>query len=146
MSKESEKLNRITEDIIGAAIEVHREIGPGLLESAYEACLAFELGERKRKVARQVPLPLVYKDVKLDCGYRLDLLVDDLVIVELKAVDALNDVHKAQLLSYLKISGLNVGLLINFNVKMLKQGIVRVVNNLPESQRSPRSPRLSQRS
>jgi len=98
MSEESERLNRITEDIIGAAIEVHREIGPGLLESAYEACLAFELGERKRKVARQVPLPLVYKNVKLDCGYRLDLLVDDLVIVELKAVDELNDVHKAQLL------------------------------------------------
>ena len=135
MSEESERLNRITEDIIGAAIEVHREIGPGLLESAYEACLAFELSERKRKVVRQVPLPLVYKSVKLDCGYRLDLLVDDLVIVELKAVDALNDVHKAQLLSYLKISGLNVGLLINFNVKMLKQGIVRVVNNLPESPR-----------
>ena len=146
MSEESERLNHITEDIIGAAIEVHREIGPGLLESAYEACLAFELSERKRKVVRQVPLPLVYKSVKLDCGYRLDLLVDDLVIVELKAVDALNDVHKAQLLSYLKISGLNVGLLINFNVKMLKQGIVRVVNNLPESPRSQRSPRLTQRS
>lgn len=146
MSGESEKLNRITEDIIGAAIEVHREIGPGLLESAYEACLAFELSERKRKVSRQVPLPLVYKEVKLDCGYRLDLLVDDLVIVELKSVDVLNDVHKAQLLSYLKISGLNVGLLVNFNVKMLKQGIVRVVNNLTESQRSPRSLRLTQRS
>lgn len=146
MSEETERLNRITENIIGAAIEVHREIGPGLLESAYEACLAFELGERKLKVARQVPLPLVYKDVKLDCGYRLDLLVDDLVIVELKAVDVLHDVHKAQLLSYLKISGLNVGLLINFNVKMLKQGVVRVVNNFPESPRSQRSLRLSQRS
>jgi len=146
MSEESERLNRITEDIIGAAIEVHRAIGPGLLESAYEACLAFELLERNRKVAKQVTLPLVYKSVKLDCGYRLDLLVDDLVIVELKAVDALNDVHKAQLLSYLKISGLNVGLLINFNVKMLKHGIVRVLNNLPESPRSQRSPRLTQRS
>jgi GxxExxY protein len=146
MSKETERLNRITEDIIGAAIEVHRALGPGLLESAYEACLAFELSERGRKVARQVPLPLIYKEVKLDCGYRLDLLVDDLVIVELKTVDILNDVHKAQILSYLKISGLNVGLLINFNVKMLKQGVVRVVNNLPESQRSQRSPRLTQRS
>jgi GxxExxY protein len=135
MSQESERLNRITEDIIGAAIEVHRALGPGLLESAYEACEAFELGERGRKVARQVPLPLVYKSVKLDCGYRLDLLVDELVIVEIKAVEALSDVHKAQLLSYLKISGLNVGLLINFNVKMLKHGIVRVVNNLPESPR-----------
>lgn len=146
MSEESERLNHITEDTIGAAIEVHRALGPGLLESAYEACEAYELSERGRKVARQVPLPLVYKEVKLDCGYRLDLIVDDLVIVEIKAVDALNDVHKAQLLSYLKISGLKVGLLINFNVKMLKHGIVRVVNNLPESQRSPRSPRLSQRS
>jgi len=145
MSEESERLNRITEDIIGAAIEVHRAIGPGLLESAYEACEAYELNERGRKVARQVPLPLVYKGVKLDCGYRLDLLVDDLVIVEVKAVDTLNDVHKAQLLSYLKISGLNVGLLINFNVKMLKHGVIRVANNLPESQRSQRSPRLSQR-
>jgi GxxExxY protein len=135
MSQESERLNRITEDIIGAAIEVHRALGPGLLESAYEACEAFELGERGRMVARQVPLPLVYKSVKLDCGYRLDLLVDELVIVEIKAVEALSDVHKAQLLSYLKISGLNVGLLINFNVKMLKHGIVRVVNNLTESPR-----------
>ena len=142
MSEESERLNRITEDIIGAAIEVHRAIGPGLLESAYEACLAFELGGRKRKVARQVALPLIYKDVHLDCGYRLDLLVDDLVIVEIKAVDTLNDVHKAQLLSYLKISGLNVGLLINFNVKMLKHGIVRVVNNLPESPRVLRSAKV----
>jgi GxxExxY protein len=135
MSEESERLNRITEDIIGAAIEVHRALGPGLLESAYEACEAFELGERGRKVARQVPLPLVYKSVKLDYGYRLDLLVDDLVIVEIKAVVALNDVHKAQFLSYLKLSGLNVGLLINFNVKILKHGIVRVVNNLPEPPR-----------
>jgi GxxExxY protein len=135
MSEEAERSNRITEDIIGAAIEVHRALGPGLLESAYEVCEAFELNERGRKVDRQVPLPVVYKGVKLDCGYRLDLLGDDLVIVEIKAVDALNDVHKAQLLSYLKISGLNVGLLINFNVKMLKHGIVRVVNNLPEPPR-----------
>ncbi len=140
---EAERLNRITEDIIGAAIEVHRAIGPGLLESAYEACTAFELGERGRQVARQVPLPLVYKGVQLDCGYRLDLLVNDLVIVEIKAVEALTDVHKAQLLSYLKISGLHVGLLINFNVKMLKDGISRVVNDFPESQRSPRTPRFN---
>jgi GxxExxY protein len=139
MSQEAERLNRITEDVIGAAIDVHRALGPGLLESAYEACEAFELGERGRKVARQVPLPLVYKGVQLDCGYRLDLLVDDQVIVEIKAIDAITDVHKAQLLSYLKISGFNVGLLINFNVKVLKSGIVRVVNNFPEPARVPRS-------
>ena len=139
MSQEAERLNRITEDIIGAAIEVHRALGPGLLESAYEACEAFELSERGRKVAQQVHLPLVYKGVQLDCGYRLDLLVDDQVIVEIKAVDAITDVHKAQLLSYLKISGKKVGLLINFNVKVLKSGIFRVVNDFPESGRVPRS-------
>jgi GxxExxY protein len=133
MSVDAEHLNKITDDIIGAAIEVHRALGPGLLESAYEACAAFELVERKRKVERQVPLPLTYKGVQLDCGYRLDLLVDDLVIVEIKAIDALNAVHKAQLLSYLKLTGLHVGLLINFNVKILKHGIVRVVNEFPET-------------
>jgi GxxExxY protein len=99
---------------------------------SYEACTTFELVERKRKVERQVPLPLTYKGVKLDCGYRLDLLVDGLVIVELKTVDALNAVHKAQILSYLKLTGLHVGLLINFNVKILKHGLVRVVNEFPE--------------
>ncbi len=140
---DAEQLNRITEDIIGAAIEVHRTIGPGLPESAYEACTAFELAERGRQIARQVPLPLIYKGVQLDCGYRLDLLVDDLVIVEIKAVNEISDVHRAQLLSYLKISGLNVGLLINFNVQMLKHGIVRVVNNFPETQRSLRTPRFT---
>ncbi len=141
MIGKAEQLNHITEEIIGAAIEVHRSLGPGLLESAYETCTAFELAERGKQVARQVPLPLVYKDVQLDCGYRLDLLVDDLVVVEIKAVEAITDVHKAQLLSYLKISGLHVGLLINFNVKMLKHGITRVVNDFPESQRSSRTPR-----
>jgi GxxExxY protein len=146
MSTELDQLNCITDDVIGAAIEVHRALGPGLLESAYEVCEAFELIERGREVARQVPLPLVYKGVKLDCGYRLDLLIDNLVIVEIKAVDLLTDVHKAQLLSYLKLSGKHVGLLINFNVTMLKNGIVRVVNNLPESPRTQRSPRLTQRS
>ncbi|MBM3126066.1 MAG: GxxExxY protein [Chloroflexi bacterium] len=133
MNVSADHLNKITDDIIGAAIEVHRALGPGLLESAYEACTAFELAERKRKVARQVPLPLTYKVVQLDCGYRLDLLVDDLVIVELKTVDALNAVHKAQILSYLKLTGLHVGLLINFNVKILKHGLVRVVNEFPET-------------
>jgi GxxExxY protein len=122
-------LNAITHKIIGAAIEVHRALGPGLLESAYEACLAFELAERDLKVEQQKPLPVVYKDVHLDCGYRLDLLVEDAVIVELKAVSELAPIHEAQVLSYLKLSGCKVGLLINFNVQVLKQGIRRLVND-----------------
>ena len=126
-----EELNKITEDIIGAAIEVHRSLGPGLLESAYEACLAFELAERGLKVEQQKPLPISYKDVRLDCGYRLDLVVEDAVIVEMKAVDRLMPIHEAQLLSYLKLSGCKVGLLINFNVKVLKNGIRRLVNDFP---------------
>jgi GxxExxY protein len=125
---------------------VHKALGPGLLESAYEACLAFEINDRGLNVETQVPLPVIYKDVQLGCGYRLDLLVEDQVIVELKSVEALNDVHRAQLLSYLKISGLQVGLLINFNVKILKDGLVRLVNNLSESPRTPRTLRLDQRS
>jgi GxxExxY protein len=127
---EEERFNRITEQIIGAAIEVHRALGPGLLESAYEACLAFEIAQRGLKVERQKPLPLVYKQVELDCGYRLDLFVEESVIVEIKAVDQLAPIHQAQLLSYLKLSDCKVGLLINFNVKLLKNGIRRVVNNL----------------
>ncbi len=126
---DKEALNTVTSGIIGAAIDVHRALGPGLLESAYEACLAYELAQRKMKVEQQKPLPLVYGDVKLDCGYRIDLLVDDVVIVEIKSVDSLAPIHKAQMLSYLKLSGCQVGLLINFNVKLLKQGIVRLVNN-----------------
>ena len=126
---DKETLNAVTSGIIGAAIDVHRTLGPGLLESAYEACLAFELNQREMKVEQQKPLPLVYGDVKLDCGYRIDLLVDDVVIVEIKSVDSLAPIHKAQMLSYLKLSGCQVGLLINFNVKLLKQGIVRLVNN-----------------
>lgn len=126
-----ERLNQITEGIIGAAIEVHRDLGPGLLESAYETCLAFELVERGLKVEQQKPLPVVYREVKLDCGYRLDLLVEEAVIVEVKAVDRLAPIHKAQLLSYLRLSGCKVGLLINFNVKVLKDGIRRVVNGFP---------------
>ena len=133
---EKDLFNRTTESIIGAAIEVHRALGPGLLESAYEACLAFELTGRGLKVDQQKPLPVLYCDVKLDCGYRLDLLVEGMVIVEVKAVDRLAPIHQAQLLSYLKLSGCKVGLLINFNVKVLKQGIWRVVNGLPEPRRS----------
>ena len=138
---EKEKLNRITESIIGAAIEVHRALGPGLLESAYEACLTFELVQRGLKVEQQKPLPVVYREVKLDCGYRLDLLVEEAVIVEVKAVDRLAPIHQAQLLSYLRLSGCKVGLLINFNVKVLKDGIRRVVNDFPDSLCSLRAQR-----
>jgi GxxExxY protein len=123
-----EELNKITEAIIGAAIEVHRALGPGLLESAYVTCLVYELRERGFKVLQEVPLPLVYKEVKLDCGYRLDLLVNDAVIVEVKSVESLAPIHEAQLLSYLKLADCKIGLLINFNVKMLKQGIKRLAN------------------
>jgi GxxExxY protein len=117
---------------------VHRALGPGLLESAYEACLAFELAERGPEAEQQKPLPVVYREVRLDCGYRLDLLVERKVIVEIKSVDRLAPIHQAQLLSYLKLSGLRIGLLINFNVKVLKDGIHRVVNEFPDSLRPPR--------
>ena len=120
-------LNSITGQVIGAAIDVHRTLGPGLLESAYEACLAYELTQSGLHVERQKSLPVVYKEVNLDAGYRLDLLVERRIIVELKAVDSLTPLHKAQLLSYLKLSGLNLGLLINFNVQVLKNGIQRVI-------------------
>ncbi len=131
--KESEELDRITEAIIGAAIEVHRALGPGLLESAYEACLAFELRRRGLQVVQQKPVPILYREVKLDCGYRLDLLVEDAVIVEIKSVDRLAPIHQAQLLSHLKLTGHKVGLLINFNVKILRSGIMRVVNRFPDA-------------
>jgi len=126
------KVNEITEQIIGAAIEVHRALGPGLLESAYEACLSHELAERKLHVERQKALPVTYKDVRVDCGYRIDLLVEREVIVELKAVARIEPIHEAQLLSYLKLSGCRVGLLINFNVKQLTRGLRRLVNELPQ--------------
>lgn len=111
---------------------MHRALGPGLLESAYEACLAFELAQRGLKVEQQRPVPLIYKQVRLDCGYRLDLLVEDSIVVEVKAIDNLAPIHEVQLLSYLKLSGCQVGLLINFNVRVLKQGIHRVVNSYTE--------------
>ena len=130
---EKERLNQITESIIGAAIDVHRGLGPGLLESAYEACLAFELAQRGLQVEQQKRLAVVYKDVRLDCGYRLDLLVEDAVIAEIKAVDRLAPIHKAQLPSYLKLTDCKVGLSLNFNVQVLKQDIRRVVNNFPDS-------------
>jgi GxxExxY protein len=117
----------LTREIIGAAIDVHRELGPGLLESAYEACLYYELKLRNMNVECQVPLPVKYKDVRLDCGYRIDACVMDRVIVELKSVDELTNLHRAQLLTYLRLSGKKVGLLLNFNVPVLKDGIVRMV-------------------
>ena len=128
-AENAEEINTVTGMIIGAAIEVHRVLGPGLLESAYETCLAFELKNRGLKVERQVELSLCYKGMNLDCGYRLDLFVNDVVIVEVKAVNAIAPIHQAQLTSYLKLSGCKVGLLINFNVMMLKDGITRIVNN-----------------
>ncbi len=128
----NEELNQITEAIIGAAMDVHRELGPGLLESAYEACLAYELIRRRFKVERQKELPVKYRNVTLDCGYRIDLLVEGQVVVEVKAVEQWNPVHQAQVLSYLKLSGCRVGLIINFNVRMLKTGIKRFVLGLKE--------------
>jgi GxxExxY protein len=116
-----------TEAIIGAAIEVHRELGPGLLESAYEECFCHELHLRALNFQRQVELPVVYKGLKLDCGYRLDVIVENLVVVELKAIEQILPIHQAQLITYLKLTGKKVGLLINFNVAILKNGIVRRV-------------------
>ena len=126
---ENEKLNKITETIIGAVINVHRALGPGLLESAYEACMVYELAQAGLKVEQQKPLPIVYRGVKLECGYRMDLMIDNEIIVEIKSIEKLLPIHQAQLLSYLKLSNCRVGLLINFNIKVLKNGIQRVVNN-----------------
>ncbi len=125
-------MNEITQAIIGAAIEVHRVLGPGLLESAYEECLCRELALRGVPFERQQPLPVNYKGLALDCGYRLDLLVSRLVVVEIKAVDKLLPIHEAQLLTYLRLGDWKVGLLINFNVPILKEGIRRCVLGLEE--------------
>jgi GxxExxY protein len=121
------ELNEVTKRIIGCAIEVHKNLGPGLLESAYEECLTFELEKAGLKFKRQQSTPVVYKEIKLDCGYRIDILVENLVIVELKVVDVIIPVHEAQLLTYLKFSGKRIGLLINFNVTTLKDGIRRFI-------------------
>ena len=118
-------INQITEKIIGCAIEVHKELGPGLLESAYEECLFYELKRAGLNAERQVPAPVVYKDIKLDCGYRMDILVEKRVIIELKTVDAIIPVHEAQILTYMKFAKKEIGLLINFNVTLLKNGIKR---------------------
>ncbi|MEE8380898.1 MAG: GxxExxY protein [Thermodesulfobacteriota bacterium] len=129
-----ERLNKITETIIGVAINVHRALGPGLLESAYEACMVYDLAQAGLKIEQQKPLPIVYRGVKLECAYRLDLMVENDVIVEIKSVEKLLPIHQAQLMSYLKLSDCKVGLLINFNVKILRNGIKRVVNNFPDTQ------------
>jgi GxxExxY protein len=125
---EKQRIDQLTEAIIGASIEVHRALGPGLLESAYLACLIFELGQQGLSYRKEVALPVDYKGVRLDCGYRIDLIVEDTVIVELKAVEILLPVHQAQVITYLKLTGKAVGLLINFNVPLLKDGIRRLYN------------------
>jgi GxxExxY protein len=127
------KINDLTYTLNGAAIEVHRELGPGLLESAYEAAFCYELTLRKIPFVRQKAMAVMYKGIEIDCGYRIDVLADDRVIVELKAVDKLLPIHEAQLLTYLKLSNLSLGLLINFNVQVLKNGIRRLANNLEDS-------------
>lgn len=122
--------NELSYQIINAALKVHTNLGPGLLESAYQECLYFELISRDLIVGRQVPMPLHYKGVKMETGYRIDLFVERKVVIEIKSVENLNDVHVAQLLTYLKLSDSKLGMLINFNVKLLKHGIRRVVNRL----------------
>ena len=126
------KINDVTQVVIGSAIEVHKALGPGLLESAYEECLCKELSLRQVPFEKQRPLPVEYKGLKLDCGYRLDLLVDNQVVVEINSVDSLHPIHDAQLLTYLRLGGWKAGLLINFNAPILKQGIRRLVLGLDE--------------
>ncbi len=121
--------NEIATKIIGISIEVHRALGPGLLEHAYKECLWYKLQQAGLTVEKEKAMPLVFEDVKLDCGYRIDLLVENKVVVELKIVDALNDIHLAQTLTYLKLGNYRLGLLINFKLTLLKQGIKRIVNN-----------------
>jgi GxxExxY protein len=133
MHPEATRLNDLSERIIGAAIEVHRALGPGLLESAYEECLCHELHQRGLKFERQKPLPLIYGEVKLPCAYRLDLVVQNSIVVEIKSVARWERVHEAQMISYLKLSGLHLGLVLNFNVKNLsREGLMRKVNDFPE--------------
>jgi GxxExxY protein len=121
------KANSLSQQIISAAIEVHKVLGPGLLESAYEECLCHELSHRSIRVRRQVPIPLIYKNIKLDCGYRIDVLVEQLVLIELKSIERLDPIHHAQVITYLRLSKLWLGLLINFNVPVLRLGVKRFV-------------------
>ena len=124
------KENELSHIIIGLAIDVHNALGPGLLESAYQECLYYKLNKEGFKVEKEKRMPLVYEDVKLDCGYRIDLLVEEKLVIEIKSVDVLDDIHLAQTLTYLKLGNYKLGLLINFNVTLLKHGIKRVVNGL----------------
>jgi len=126
---DQQQINKLTEKIIGCAIEVHRGLGPGLLESAYEECLCFELSEAKISFERQVPLPVIYKGVRLDCGYRMDVVVEGSVVIEIKAVTKIIKVHEAQLLSYLKLYNKKLGLIFNFHEPILKEGLRRIANN-----------------
>ncbi|MDP2069376.1 MAG: GxxExxY protein [Lutibacter sp.] len=119
--------NEIASIIIGKAIDVHRELGPGLLESTYQECLFYELKNNNLMVAKELALPIIYKDIKLDHGYRIDLLVENKVVIEIKTVEFLNDVHTAQILTYMKLGNYKLGLLLNFNVKLLKEGIKRYI-------------------
>jgi|SRR5271169_5374788 len=135
--------SQLTERIIGAAIKIHRRLGPGLLESAYEACLAYELEQLGLGIQRQKAVPLVYDAVKLDCGFRADLVVERLIVVEIKCKEALHPVDHAQLLSHLRLLGLHVGLLINFHVVVLKDGIRRIVNNYEEDPKSQSTQRTA---
>ena len=135
---EAQRENLITEKIIGSSIEVHKTLGPGLLESAYEVCLCYELEQLGLSLRRQIALPVVYKGIKLDCGYRMDIVVEDVIIVELKTVEKLLPIHEAQLLTYLKLYDRSLGLLMNFNVPVLKDGIKRIVNKFQEPSASQR--------
>lgn len=121
--------NELTHKIIGAAMDVHRTLGPGLLESAYQECLYYKLIKQGLSVSKEKAMPLVFEEVKLECGYRIDLLVENSVVIEVKSVEALNDVHLAQTLTYMKLGNFKLGLLINFNVTLLKQGIKRLINS-----------------
>ena len=127
VGEHKEERDPLTNQVIGLAIEVHRGLGPGLLESAYEECLCYEFKTNDVPFRRQVPLPVIYKSVKLDCGYRMDIVVDETLVVELKTVERLLPLHDAQLLTYLKLSGIRKGLLLNFNTPVLKDGIRRLV-------------------
>jgi GxxExxY protein len=125
-------INELSSRIIGAAIEVHKALGPGLLESAYEECICHELSIGGLSLERQKPLAVRYKGINLDCSYRLDVVVEDAIILELKSCEKIEPIHKAQLLTYLKLSGFKLGLLLNFNVTLMREGIVRIVNELEE--------------
>ena len=131
-------IESVAKEIVDAAFKIHKEFGPGLLESAYQQCHAYELRKRGRKVLTEVLLPIVYDGQQIDAGYRIDMVVDDLVIVENKTVETILPIHTAQLITYLKLKDCKLGFLINWNVKLIKSGIVRIANGMPESLRSPR--------